>query len=361
MPKKIISIRSLTSRINYKKDMPWEVISIVQNATSVGEIKDILVKVLREIQCGATIDPEVLPHLEKIAILFGFEHNLSCLLESYASIYKNFQVPEGDKELVWAAFYDSRNYSVEDAIEEAELAIYRALVGMPRDPEAYTVDSRIKQYLSLVLKVGRILEELDGPKISKGISTVREMLERLEQHRSVIASDPVRYFDDLIGFKFVINDAEMDDQARRDALTHYSDLVEGALALLGSIRVTKSRKESRVPGYEAVNLYVQGLLNHRLYGNLPIKIQFRFREAMLQEAAMYYTYKMYGCWEMPPWAKDINFDEITTFEQLQEALFSNFKQFFATSKPATQFSIRDAITMPPGWPSLFDLDLGSGH
>ena len=87
-------------------------------------------------------------------------------------------------------------------------------------------------------------------------------------------------------------------EERTQALSGYVARVKAQLEPLPNTQITTIRKQSRVLGYEAVNMFIYGLLNHKIFGALPIKIQFRFKTALYQESAMYYTYKRYGRWEM---------------------------------------------------------------
>ena len=65
---------------------------------------------------------------------------------------------------------------------------------------------------------------------------------------------------------------------------------------------------------------------------------------------MYYIYKRYGRWKLPIWAKDIKFDAIKSFGELQEILFDNFKKYTTGLVPAEPFLIHEYVTMPTGWP-----------
>jgi len=336
---------------DYRGDMPAEVISIIQSTSSIEELGQLLENIAREvINFGGKIKPEALHHFELISILFGFESNPYDILESMASRFKNLQVSAADQDLITREFYTGTDpYDVETAY----VMVLRTLKDMPQDPR-YTFDGRIKQPRSLILKLGRALAKLKGAPLQKPL-TVAELFAGIRSFGPTIAADPAIYFDDLVGFKFIINDLGMDVAERTAMLTYFAELIKSyfnPLAREGSLHITQERKESCVPGFEKANLYLQDWLDHPVLGALPIKIQFRFLKAMCIESAMYYTYKRYGIWTLPPWAKGIDFDRVTSFEQLQRMLYANFKKHF-TAK-GHPFDIREVLTPSPGWAFLFD-------
>ncbi len=287
--------------------------------------------------------------------MFGFESKPDQgLLASKGSILKNMQVSTEDKERIWQIFYNPSQYESNKDLGEVVTQIYVALSGITGPGSRVVLFDRIKQYKSILLKLANVVSRLDNtPRVA--VPDAETLIARAIALGDQIAADPIANFDDLIGFNVIIDDTDLDESGRSEALTNYSARVESLLSSHPELRISKIRKESRAPGFEAINLYVQGWLNHRNFGDLSIKIQFRFKTAMYRESAMYYSYKTYGRWEMPPWASKISFGEIKSFRELQQELVTNFKTYVAGVKSPARFSIGDRLQMPPGWPSSMDL------
>ncbi|MCX5667230.1 MAG: radical SAM protein [Candidatus Omnitrophica bacterium] len=341
---------------DYLEDMPREVVSLVRSVSSIDQLEEMLKKIALEVQNGAEVRKEFLPHLEKIALLFGLEHNTYDVLTSWASVFKNMQVPQGDRGLIDGLFHADANFVSPYAFNEVIPVVDRLLDGIDPQPERYTIDARIKQYLSLVRKLRSVLSEIEGQGVYKHPMTVREVLDRALRHKEVIAGDADHYLDDLIGFKLFINNIGYDAAQRKDAMAYYSGLVEKQLSSLGGVSIKKVRRETHVSGFETVNIYLHGLLNHRDFGELPVKIQLRLISGIFKEAAMYYTYKVYKRWDsIPPWVQPINFEEITSFRQLQELLLANFKRSFESRGPLNSVKTGDMLIMPAGRQPGFDI------
>ena len=346
----------IEAKDKYFDDMPPQVISIVQSTSSASELKQLLQDIAQQILCfGAKIDPAALPSFERIALLFGFEHSSYELLDSLGSIFKNMQVSDADKDLIASEIYEATTpYTVGDA---ATRMLY-ALNDIPQDPEHYTLDWRIKQYRSLTIKLEGLITKIRGAKPLKPLS-VKELLRELRKYGPIISADPTKYLDelsDLVGLGFIINDTCMEEAARTHVLTFYANMFMCAFKPFvkqDRLRVFQERKESRVPGFEKVNIYVQGWLHHPVLGNLPIKIQLRFQRAMLRESAMYYAHKYYDRWELPPWAEGIDFDKISSQEEVEEALYLKFKEYFRSAKPGKPFRVADVLTPSKAWAPLF--------
>ncbi len=359
----------ITLEPDYWADMPEEVISIARQFDSIDDLEEWVGRIILDMHSGGQITPEALSSLETICLLFGFESKPdNGLMESRATFFKNMQVSGRDKDLIHEVFYSSEQYEPNDELvwepdtmwETIEFQFYKILKHVIENDNKVQLFSRIKQYKSLFLKLERITAGMENANDYKPSLNVAEIIKKIMARRAIIAANPAEYFDDILGFNFVIDDTGMSEDERKDALTAYSDQVEEALRVYSGIKITKIRKESRIPGFEAVNLFIQGWLNHKVFGALGIKVQFRFKTALFQESAMYYTYKRYNRWELPPWAQTVDFKQIASFRQMQEILFTNFKKYFESRELARHFSVSDVLTMPSGWPSSFDFPSKTG-
>lgn len=341
---KMTKIKEITAS-GYLSDIPKEIISIVHQFNSFQDFEPWFNNVVQTATMGAEFTNEALSFFETLALLFGLESKPDKgLSDSKGSIVKNMQLNLVDKEKIWEFFYNPKRFFERDEFEEIEARMYVLFDRIKQEKDDFIVHSRIKQYKSLMLKMNRIIAQLD--KKSKEQLSVSETIEHIRKHKETIATDSVKYIEDFIGFNFIIDDTDMDAEERSKKLTEYSEQVILLLKEYPELKLTILRKESRVKGFEAVNLFVQGWLPHKELGDLPIKIQFRFKRALQQESPMYYMYKKYGLWELPPWAENINFDKIASFRKLQKILFNNFKQYSSNSLPVTPFSIFDHVKNP---------------
>lgn len=334
----------------YLKDLPQEVISLTRQVASFDALDEWLHQIIMAIQIGETPSVRLLLIVETLAYLFGFESKPDKgIQDSLSSIVKNRQLTEDEKEHLWDVFYNSDRYEDGQEWEDIEARIYRLLGQVHESRSPFHLFSRIKQYKSILLKLENALSRVEGQPLSRNSATPDEIITVALKHSETIARDPLNYFDDVMGFNFVIDDVALDDAGRSAVLTDYSKQVEALFKQDPRLQVTVIRKAGRVPGFEAVNIFIQGLRRHHQFGDLPIKIQFRFKSVLYGESAMYYTYKRYGLWELPPWARAINLSPAIPFHQIQEALFEAFKQF-TSHENTPPFDHQDHLTPRPGWP-----------
>lgn len=342
------------------QDPPEEVIDIVRRFKTFDEFERWLDKVFLDIHTGGKLTNEKLHFIEILCLLFGFEHRPDCE-ERRASIVKNMQLTEKDKSLIYNMFYSSDKYKLNGEIRWEADTMLETITYQIQDALKEMVDNdkvisytRIKQYGSLLSKLRRIVGRLEDVNAEK--MNVRNVIGRIMKHRTTIASDSLKYLEDMLGFNFIIDDTGMTEEERIAVLSRYAYQIEEALrSKFKNIQITKERKESRVKGFEAVNFFVQGLLDHKDLGSLAIKIQVRFKTALYREMPMYYMYKMHGSFELPPWATVIDFNGVASFREVQERVFLSFKEYFKSYHTNSWFSAEDILTMPTGWPSSFDL------
>jgi len=270
-----------------------------------------------------------------LAYLFGFESKPDKGIEhSLATKVKNSQVPLLTSIAIDNLFYSYKNYEQSQSIEDIHAYLKSRFLSLCNFSGEQPIRqfSRIKQEKSLIEKVRSVLK-------NKGVDNTdkfsdRELLAaaiKMEKELSEIPNwfDSLRYFDDLIGFYFIIDDVDLTNDERKIALTQVVErLMSATDNLANTQKVVLERKQSRAPSFEAVNIYIYGQLDHKFFGALPVKLQIRFERCLWQESAMYYMYKMYKKWEMPPWASKIDFTYVSTFRELQERLFQNFKEWF---------------------------------
>ena len=264
-----------------------------------------------------------------------------------ALFFRNAGLTPKEKDAIYEVFYSSERYvknqeiawEPDDMWETIGGELSRILTVSAGKNKNIRIFSRIKQYRSLTLKLEKIKTRQVKPQY-------------FAKEAAELSS---RYLDDVLGFYFIIDDEGMYRKKMAKMLTAYSNRVEeGLKSRFKSIQITKIRKESRLKGFEAVNLFIQGLIDHKDLGKLPIKIQFRFKTALYGESAMYYVYKRYNEWKLPPWAEHIDFRVITTFRELQTKLFNNFKEYSRGSVPDKPFSILKHIILSD-WSAHFSL------
>jgi isopentenyldiphosphate isomerase len=336
----------------YIVDLPKEVISLTCSFTSFVALEDWMNQVVMAIGAGETPSGRLLSVIETMAYLFGLESKPDKgIIDSVASIAKNLQLTKREREHVWEVFYNPVRYEYGQGWEDVEAYVLRLLGQVRESNSPFNILSRIKQYKSILLKLGKVISQIEGSTSEEPALRPDEIIEKALEHWQTIAANPITNFDDILGFNFVIDDANLDDAGRDAALTDYSSQTEALFRQNANLRVTTIRKEGRVPGYESVNLFVQGLRNHRQFGALPIKVQFRFKSVLFGESAMYYPYKRYGIWTLPPWARNIAINPAAPFRHLQEALFAAFQQF-VSRVPIKHFDITEHMAPRSGWPFL---------
>lgn len=324
------SIRRFTfdssGRPNYRIDMHPDVLRMVEEASSVRNLEKTLNADLQRARNAEIISEQEAFPREVLGLLFSFGSS-PC---DMATAFKNLQVSTVARNLVDSRFYSSLNYKSALSPEKIEADISNDFNNVPL-PQGDTLYSRVKQPKSLILKLERGLVDIERRTPQFPLSD-EETISAFFGFCTKISADPIKYLDDLIGYQWIINDLRMGENERKEALTARSSFVFQKFKTVQGITCTLVRKQSRVEGYEAVNLFTQGLLDHKDLGRLPVKFEFRFLKAMFQEAAMYYTHKMYDLWQLPPWAEEINFDLISTLSQLQEAMFYNFRRWYCCEK-----------------------------
>lgn len=332
--------------LDYSKHISDDMVYIVRRMQTLGELEKWLKDLAFVLQNDAVASPELLETTEKLAMLFGFESKPDKgIQDSLGTVFKNASVTPEDKRLIEAFFYADKNYDQAPAVdgyiwENVEAAVSNAIASVSGD---YKLFSRIKQYKSLMLKLEKFLQDI-GAAPRGTVLTVAETMEKTRENAPALANDPVRHLDDILGFNFVINDDGMNERQRTDAMTRYLTEVEEKLKAIPNAKITAVRKASRAPDLEAEagNMYVQGLLVHKELGDLPLKIQFRFKSVLTRESIMYFTYKYFGIWTYPPWAEGIKIDEAASFREIQERLFGAFKAYVAR-RPDTPFNLKQHL------------------
>jgi len=334
----------------YLADLPDGVIAIVQQTGTLEELNTWVKQILNAVTVGEKASAALLEAIEMLAYLFGLESKPEKgIEESVASIIKNYQLTEEERIHIHDLFYAADRYEGGKNWEDITARISDLLHQVRPSLASFTIFDRIKQYKSILLK----LRDLKDPRetfVSADVSfNADQIIEDASAHREGIARDPISRFDDILGFNFVIDDTNLDEAQRSSVLTDYVGQVEALLRKEPDLKITTIRKNARVPRYEAVNIFIQGLRRHHEFGDLPIKIQFRFKTVLIGESIRYYTYKRYGIWEAPPWAQAIQLSPMLAFQQVQEALFGGFKRFIE-SVPVKTFEVQDHLTPRPGWP-----------
>ncbi len=308
---------------DFAREISAKALGIIRQLGSLDDVKTLLESArFVLVNLGRPTSLEMLVALEEIALLFGFEHKPDKdILDSYATIFKNLQVTPDELSQLFDRYYDNDNYkdgmNVEDALLKTETALSKVQI-FSRTP--YELFSRIKEPKSLLNKVRR--------------------------------GDDL---EDMIGFNFIIDDTQLNVEERSEVLTHYSEQLTTVLSrYIPNTRIEVQRKESRVSGYEAVNIFIHGLLEHKELGSLPVKIQVRFKTAFYREFIMYFTYKRLGYFQMPPWANDIDFNSVTSFYDAQRLVFTKFKEWSSKLEGAPEsVNLDEEIIMPDGWPFTF--------
>jgi hypothetical protein len=125
--------------------------------------------------------------------------------------------------------------------------------------------------------------------------------------------------------------------------------LDGILTHNGIQVIKKERKPGRAVGYDSGNFYVSGLMNHKILGSLPIKIQLRFRNGFKHEAVMRANYKYLGGWGYPPWmpVEEMLKIEDRSFIYIRQKIFENFKEM-TKSFEAPEFNPGEGIIPPQG-------------
>ena len=100
------------TEIYYLADMPEGVIRIVHQCASLNELEKWLNETISKARMRGQfnheeVSQEELSYVEIIALLFGFESNPDKSIVHIASIAKDMQLTEEDKERIWDAFYNS--------------------------------------------------------------------------------------------------------------------------------------------------------------------------------------------------------------------------------------------------------------
>lgn len=289
-----------------------------------------------ECQKADKISSQRAEQLIVLAYLFGLESKPDRGVEhSLATKVKNSQVSLLTSRKIDNLFYRGENYEQSLSIEDIHEGLKRsfAVIGNDSGEPQIRQFSRIKQKKSLIEKVRSILKnkkikDVDLYSDDKLLDAVLQMGHELSETPAWY--DSLRVFDDLIGFNFVINDIHLTGNQRVGTLTRVLEQVKFITENLADTqKIVIERKQSRAPSFEAVNIYIYGPLNHNRFGDLPVKLQIRFERGLWQESAMYYLYKTCGEWQMPPWASTIDFAEATSFRDIQEKLFQNFKNWYA--------------------------------
>ncbi|MFA7255641.1 MAG: radical SAM protein [Candidatus Omnitrophota bacterium] len=338
------------------KGIPDSVISLARQLESVGQVKELLREASGLRAWGAKISGEFLSVLETMAFIFGFESGPGLtLVESEGSIVKNAQVSSADQEEIWRQMYSPDNYGRKFAdIGEVKDAISLALASLSRD--GVVVYSRIKQYKSLLEKLRAAVAKIKEVPVESVGKDAREIFEEVERLKDRFRENPVEYFDDLVGFDVVIDDARMDEHQRAAALTSMTAEVRHLLSQHPGWKVVTVRKDGRVKGYESVNIWVMGLLDHKKLGALPVKIQIRFFNALKHEMVMRYVFKTTGQWKYPPWITPGEVNAARTVQELRKVMFRSFKTYTKDMKLSEEFDIWTHVTWRPGMPQIFAYD-----
>ncbi|MDZ4241596.1 MAG: hypothetical protein U1D99_02095, partial [Candidatus Omnitrophota bacterium] len=327
--------------------IPVEVVQIIQRMESFGELRDWLERQLaplvghpsqRLYDSSLVFSRYQLQEFEILMSILGFESNTYGVSEVLATIVRNQQLRRFEERgPLNEMFRSSQRYQLNlgQNLEETVRNLVMMLTNAFTPDDKVKLAGRIKQNASLIQRLRKTVAELRGVAITDVSAAPRDLFLEVYTAREAVRRDPFRYFDDIVRVNVVVNDDRMSDAERREIMGRLMDQIQTLLRTLPG-KVTAHRKESRVPGFEAGNIYVQGLLNHNDFGDLPVKIQVRFASALRQESAMYFMYRHFGQWQLSPWARDMPFDSFASFEDMQNELFRRVKTYFMLDVSPTQ-------------------------
>jgi len=342
-------------------EIPEEVISLAHQFNSFDDLEDWINKVVRLLEMGSSLPSENLDYLEDLTLLFGLESGPGInLMDSLGSRIKNHKIKD-ELHLVWDLFYNPGRFSPPKFDDIGDVNDQLIILFNEFHMDNISIKSRIKQWGSNILKLEKVKPKIQKFKRAPYSLTVKEVIREGLELKNQIAKNPNDLFDDLIGFNIEIDDTDMNDEQRSIFLTKVSKNLSKLLEKLNDTDITIKRKVSAIPEFEAINIWIQGLLNHQDFGRLPIKLQVRFKTALMWEVVERYMYKIYGRWELPPWAKDLDMSEIKSFKQLQRKLFDDFKQFTINDQPKIAYNLVEKLTEPEGfipylnWQHLIDI------
>ena len=332
-------------RILNKHDIPPEIISIVRSMNF-----DEFDRWIRDITFGlktfdkhVRADGRLLEILEKLALIFAYEQRSERLsVDSIESTVRNMRIEPKDREAIVNLFYAGENYSTGRTIESTEEYLMQLLNKALPDQKELVVFSRIKQFKSILLKLERIVRRTKALPAESPLS-VPQLINEIKVLKSQISGARSDDLDDLIGFNILVNDIGLSQTGCDDAMRAYAVQVERNLERAG-LKVTKVEKKGRVPGTISINIYVYGLLDHRDFGSLPIKVQFRPQSVMYGESSMYYEYKTTGVWSQPPWVSETDFRSLRSHREARRAIYDGFKKF-AASAASPSFLLKDHLAI----------------
>jgi len=340
-------------------NLPQGVKSLVQKIQSAQQLDEFFTEMKYLKGRGAKFSENLMSVLETLTLLFGFESGPGLVVfHSHGSVFKNWQISEEEQEGIMRHIYSVEAYENSlDDISEVQDTIASTLSKISRN--GIVISSRIKQYKSVIEKLRIAIARINGVSLEMVPTNTQQVLRMAIQLQERIKLNPTEYFDDVIGFNVGIDDSNMDDKQRTTALTEITSEIKHLLEEHPDWKVAMSRHEGVVKGYESVNIWISGLLNHRHFGALPVKVQVRFLSALKHEAAMRYVFKTTsrttGKWKYPPWITEAEIDAAPTFDALRERLLENFKAHTKDTMPSEEFDLLKNIEWPSGLPKIYPM------
>lgn len=335
----------------YLKEIPGEIVEVIHRLDF--ELFDrwfkSLVRGIYRYRKRIKIKPKLFDILEKVAFLFDYEQRMEAINSAnLESIIRNLEICPEDQKVLYDYFYSPAHY--EDRIAPARVRsfVQAELNSLLASSDQVFFVSRIKQLKSLRDKLERILCRGIGTEFSSDAHrSAQDIINELLAKKIPINDEfKSRALDDFIGFSVIIDNRQLSmSRSEEKVLDQYVKKAQKRFSAMKGLRVYIVNKINQT-GVKSVNLYVNGLLNHRDFGDLPVRIQFNFQSTLCQYAAMYYNYKIHGKWALPPWSAGISFNEISKQKQLQRQLYEHLKIFTDRRVPkSTSFCLKNFISL----------------